>query len=202
MNRTTRLWIGVVVTLGLVGTAAWARADEPPPTVAELVEDLRDDDTDWNCLYALGELRELGLKAKPELEKALESTDLQQRQAAAVLLSGIKGYEPTEKMLVVLVEGLANDQFPYEHRFQRDGSYTYLFNASCGVTFLAEHAESAEALLINAMESKDLQQRFLAAVALGFGGRSKGARRGAEILIPHLRDNRIPCDAVLAAGAL
>lgn len=194
--------VTVMLGCGSAGVAAERGADDPPPTIAELVEDLRDDDTDWNCLYSLNQLRQMGLKAKPELERALESTDLQQRQGAAVLLCGIEGSEPSERLLDVLVEGLANDQFPYEHRFQREGSYTYLFNASCGVKFLADHADKAETKLIKAMESSDLQQRFLAAVALGFGGRSNAAIRAAAILIPHLRDNRIPCDAVLAAGAL
>lgn len=189
-----------VVILGLAGTSG--AVDDPPKSITELVEDLRGDDTEWNCHAALGELRELGLKARPELERALESTDLQQRQAAALLLSAVEGYEPTENLLEVLVEGLANDQFPYERLFHQEGTYTYIFNASCGVRYLAEHAVKAESRLIKALESRDLQQRFLAAVALGFGGRSNAAIRAASILIPHLRDNRIPCDAVLAAGAL
>lgn len=166
------------------------------------VKDLADDSTRWNATIALGELREIGAAAIPALESALASSDWQQRQAAASILQSIQGYSPSERMLDVTIEGLRNDALPIENRPSRPPAYTWVSNAADGTRFLIEHAEVAESRLVKGMESDDLQQRLLCATALGWGGRRAGIDRATEILLPHLRSNRISGDATLAAGAL
>lgn len=66
-----------------------------------------------------------------------------------------------------------------------------------------KHMDKAEPLLIGALKSDDLQQRFFAAAALGWAGKGTAdVDRIAAILVPHLKDNRISGDAVIAGGAL
>lgn len=196
---------------------------EPVPTSCELdrlIADLRSDDKRWNATSALGRLEQMGESVLARLEAALQSDDRQQRQAAASLLirlfslrdsrSASTALVPTSRALLrVCVEGLRSDNLPradvpasQQAQYPNDYSETEIFNAAAGLRFLSRHADEAEDLLIEALSSSDLQQRFLAAAALGHGRKVCVADRVAKILIPHLRSNRIQGDATIAMIAL
>jgi hypothetical protein len=167
------------------------------PDLVALVDNLGSDAVRYNCDQALRSLEECGPEVIPALERALGSADRQRRFAACALLANREDYKPSPQVLAVCVEALKDDEFPFDGE-----SYTYIFNAARSTRFLVKHAAAAEPLLVQAMESTDLQQRFLAGVILGWSGRSGAAERVSAILIPHLRDNCIPCDSLLAGGAL
>lgn len=139
---------------------------------------------------------QLGLPAAPELEKALASPDWRQRQVAANCLCELH-VAPSRKLWEVCIEGLKDDRLPFNGQ-----RYTDICNARSSTVMLIANAEQAEDLLVAAMNSTDGQQRFLAAFALGYAGRGLSAARVVEVLAPHLRDNTIPCDALLAGMAL
>lgn len=175
-------------------------------SLADAVEDLRHDSTPWNATHAMSFLRAHAESARSILEAALRSDDHQQRQAAASVLQGIKGYRPTPRMLAVTVEGLRDDVLPSGRRpGEERGTTTYIFNATQGVHwFLRRPARirAAEPLLVEALRSDDLQQRFLAAYLLGRGGCAGAFNDVIRVLAPHLGDNHIREDANMAAAGL
>ena len=76
-------------------------------------------------------------------------------------------------------------------------------NAADAMSFFLKRGSSAWEPLLLALDSSDLQQRFLAAVALVYiDSQSAPALRIVPILVRQLRDNHIRNDAVLAAGSL
>ncbi len=184
----------------LVASVGWS--GQGPATIDEaaaraLVEDLRHDDRRFNATDALSVLRSCGPEVVPALEAALHSDDWQQRQLACEALRRIGGYDPSDRMLEVCIEGLRRDGLP-----MGDGRYTTVFNAADGTRFLVQHPERARPLLRPALESADEQQRFLAAFVLGFGADVDEAARICRVLMPHLRSNAIRSDAILAAAAI
>jgi len=203
-----------VVMLGALAPAA-ARGDGG---VERLVAALRDDGVQWNATDAMDALRRLPEPPIAALQEALDSDDWQQRQIAASLLweflhppdwrtpdEGDPRWwgEPqgrvTRRLLEVTVEGLRSDALPRDPASRR---YTYVFNAADGFRCLSLHAHEARDLLEAGLSSGDEQQRFLCALALGFGGVGESAGVAAPILIPHLRDNDIHEDAKWSTAAL
>jgi hypothetical protein len=118
---------------------------------------------------------------------------------AAGLLRWADGYQPSERFLEVMVEGLQDDLHP---RDRVRGTWTPPVNASGAVPFLVKRAEQAKKYLINALDSEDPQQRFLCAYILGMNGIKDELAVVVPILIPHLRDNDILQDACMASSAL
>lgn len=165
----------------------------------ELVAALADDDIRWNAQAALWELMERGAVAVPVLEEALGSRDWQQRQLAAAALRRIEGYAPSERMFVVCVEGLADDALPWG---ESPRTFTHVTNAYGSVEYLIRHAVAAEGFIAAGLHSGDVQQRFFCAYALGVAGRSGYAELICDVLAPHLNDNDLRGDAVLAVRAL
>jgi hypothetical protein len=204
-----RLLIPAAMTCCLLLTfsaAAETEEKQPAPvdqaTIARLIADLADDDVRWNAHRAMWRLRKIGSAAEEQLEAALFSHDWQQRQIAAHCLRGLEGYEPSDRMLEVTVEGLRDDDLPSEGRRDHRGAYTYVFNAKSGTEYLLGHAEAAGPFLLDGLRSDDAQQRFLSAFILGHAGLTSGLPEGAPILLEHLRDNDIGGDAIMSAAAL
>ncbi|MFI4882531.1 MAG: hypothetical protein ACIAQU_08105 [Phycisphaerales bacterium JB064] len=194
-----------------LATTAFAQLD-----AKALVEQLRDDDQDWNASRAMDALGELPTPPIQELHAALDSDDWQQRQIAAVLLWRFLhpyGYirrgwhewrlqpqgEITQRLIEVTVEGFRDDRLPYDRRPTR---HTEAPNAAEGFRHLRHHAKQAESQLAEGLNSDDYQQRFMCALTLGFGGVSSQAEGVARVLLPHLRDNDMPEDAKWCTAAL
>lgn len=187
--------IGATAATTFEDAHAWAlEASE-----RELVAALADDDIRWNAQAALWELMGRGAAVIPELEGALGSRDWQQRQLAAAALRRIKGYVPSERMLVVCVEGLADDALPWG---ESPRTFTHVPNAYGSVEYLIRYTAAAEGFIAAGLHSGDAQQRFFCAYALGMAGRSGYAELICDVLAPHLNDNDLRGDAVLAVRAL
>tara|TARA_R110002073_G_scaffold336260_1_gene531410 strand:+ start:172069 stop:173007 length:939 start_codon:yes stop_codon:yes gene_type:complete len=112
---------------------------------------------------------------------------------------GDADYPVTEDLVRVTIEGLKDDTTPHD-RVRRRG--LLISNANLGTSILIPIAHQWSDLLIEAMESDDGQQRFLAAYILGRAGVAQSVERAAEILLPHLRDNYIQSDANFSVYAL
>lgn len=130
---------------------------------------------------------------------ALESPNPRLRFAAARVLQDDRRTRPTPKLLEVSVDGLRHDDLP---GVEVDGVRSAIANAA-GYRWLIQHAKAARPLLVTALGSDDLQQRFLAAVVLADSGEAREElERVAKVLIPHLRDNQIAGDAMMAGCAI
>ncbi|GJM19401.1 MAG: hypothetical protein DHS20C14_16140 [Phycisphaeraceae bacterium] len=203
----SRAWL-VAAMVGVCVSAALGRGS---PHADRMIADLRADGFRWNAIDANHELRTMADPPIDALGRALDSEDWQQRQMAADVLwwcihppawaeRDAVG-EATPRLLEVTVEGLRHDGFP-THWVGEEYTYTYVFNASRGFRMLVLHAHEARGLLEAGLESGDVQQRFLCALALGFGGVGESAPVAAPVLLPHLRDNDIREDAKWVVAAL
>lgn len=181
------------------------------------IRSLRDDSVVGNAEWAIDVLSER-LAAKPGLlEEALRDPDWQCQQLAGTLLRqrynrenhGTKNLSPSgfgerrtvvsDDLLRVSVEGLRDDRLPYDQSMRR---MTWVFNAKSSFSFLIDHAERAEELLLAALGSDDEQQRWLAACVLGYAGAWHIADRVAPVLVEHLGANTRSGDATACAAAL
>ena len=172
------------------------------------IEALRDDDVRWSAYHAMRAINRLPAPPLAELHAALDSEDWQQRQCACALLwhflhppsyaKAASAGTVTHQLLEVTIEGLRSDSLPADSH----GNYTDVFNASLGFRMLVVHAAEARELLEAATQSDDYQQRFLSALALGFGRQAVSTDVAAPILVPHLRDNDIHEDAKWCVHAL
>jgi hypothetical protein len=156
------------------------RASLMEQAVPIIVRHLRDNDQMWDASLALGALRGLGLKVVPLLQPSLESNDWQERQLAAHVLRGIDVCPITPTLLRATCEGLQDDRLLYDHVRRR---YSWVRNATEGVTFLVEHARDAEATLREGMRSHDMAQRFYCAAIAGFAEHAALMHTAAPILI-------------------
>jgi len=170
------------------------------------MESLRSDDVRFNAVYSMWELRKEGERVVPYLERALGEDDYQMQQfAAGILMEQPEGYQPTLRLLKVMVEGLADDAFPYGRMGGKPFRYTDLRNARNGLeAFLAKPfwVDQAEARLVQALHSTDGQQRFLAALLLAEHEKKAYVQDLVRVLAPHLVDNMLRSDARMAAHAL
>ncbi len=160
------------------------------------IADLRDDPIRDNAMNSQYKLRRVGWAAIPALRAALDSDDWQQRQLAAYTLREMRA-DPSEALLRVSVEALKDDELP-RGRDHRSG----FANANQSVAYLLEFARLAEPLLASAMESGDVQQRWLAACVAGLAKRESLATRAVPVLFEHLGDNEIDFDAKHCLAAL
>lgn len=179
-------------------------------TASTLGADLGSDRPAAAVKDAIGALLRLGQPASPELVLALYSPDREKRQRGAWVLQqqwdgwgGARDQGAFHQLLRVSIEGLCKDHLPrWDLRANALHDDADVFNASASVRFLARHVLAAEEMLVTAMGSDDVQQRFLAACVLAFSQRSAHTDRICQILIPHLRDNQIPGDGAWARLAL
>lgn len=166
---------------------------EPEPValdvaeVMRLLDDLRDDDVKWNATHAQAVLRAAHESVTPFLERALTSDDVQQRDAAALVLRA-RG-EPATAILA---------EVSVAHTARQRSSQVYSVTQT--VRYLCRHTAEAERQLRWGLGSRDSQQRFLCAYILAQGGFDDPAARG--ILVDHLRDNHIAGDALMAVHGL
>ncbi|MEM9418716.1 MAG: hypothetical protein AAGA25_06605 [Planctomycetota bacterium] len=172
---------GLVVVLMLgccLGAGLEQTAEEPRPSTARmleinrLVDDLRNDSVRFNASDATYELWVMGREAWPALEAALESNDWQQRQMAAYVLCRQEPERPSEALLRVCVEALADDALPLGHRPPPEGEavYNFVFNANTAIETLLRHTAEAEPWLAEGLVQGDRQKRFLCAFILASAG--------------------------------
>lgn len=149
----------------------------------------------------LRKIENLSDQERATLWYGLNSDNRRERQIAAWAVRD--RVKPDETLLKVTIDGLRDDNLPPPSRSSKDDTgYCPVYNASDGTRYLLKHIDKAEPLLIDALQSDDLQQRFLAATVLAFGHRAAHARKIAEILIPHLKNNSLHSDGHMAAAAL
>lgn len=158
-----------------------------------LIRDLRADTHRFNSMRAMDMLRVMGAEAEPALVEALASDDHQQRQLAAVILSRFPGPR-SQTLLRVMVEGLGDDGIS-------DWS-AEVANFKGSVEWLIDHAVEARPFLIEALRSEDTQGRLGAALVLGFGGVQDASDDVVEAMLPHIEENDIWGDAVIAVAAM
>ena len=207
-----RLSGGSVSGLGVGASSGDSELDR---AIAAHIENLRDDDVPDNANTSLRALVELGDVAIPALEAALSDGDYQMRQYAADALERLGDrYAPSARFLEVLVEGLAHDALPSTFSYDpkspehiRMRLLSYVANARRGLHYFRDGPPDLTAramqVLARALTSPDGQQRFLSALILA--NHEYGQRLTeliAPILVAHLADNRLGCDASSAAPAL
>jgi hypothetical protein len=162
--------------------------------IEALITDLEDDDVAWNAMEAQGELRDLGVTASPFLERALDSSDEQQRCLAASMLQSLAAPEVSDRLLRVSVEALSTrSQMAYF------GSQDLRLQS---FLFLLRHGELARRPLQEALYNGDRQQRFFCAFLLAKTGCRDPFWVIAETLAPHLSHNNFMGDGMMAAHGL
>jgi hypothetical protein len=200
------IWIGLMgaPVLAQPGSQVSAAMKKHPE---DLIADLRSDAIRWNAhcalaaiLYYTSDEFRYNQKLYAALENALDSDDWQQRQIAADILRNSKDYQPTDRLVEVTVEGSRDDDLP--GWFLGEGKMILLFNATEGMRYLLKHPKVGTPFLEAALESDELQQRFLAAFILGATGRAAKVERTVEILLPHLKNDSVRLNACLATHAL
>lgn len=168
--------------------------------VATAVDDLGDDDVRFNAIHAADDLR--GLRVGEQLERALDSSDAQQRHLAALVLRGrveAGRSEASPRLLEVTVDALASDiceRVP--GLLQMSGSSP----EPSAARFLAPRARAARSALERGLQAADAQQRFLCGYLLAQGGMREHAVQITHELLRHLNDNDITGDAMMAAHGL
>ncbi len=210
-------------TFGIIGSIAFGEALEPSEStslfknmdpipseethpddldhiIRHAIDNLKSDDVDHNALHAIDKLREIGFPAVPWLENALYSEDYQTRHAAACLLCEAgHDYQPSDKLIQVVLESLEIDKCP------SDLFGYFIVQPSSGCNWFIdnpEYAEKAKRQLIANLHSNDKYARFFSALILANWQETDLTSLLAPILLPHLCDNRIPRDATAAAHAL
>lgn len=188
------------------------RPDMPisPHLVDTLVDNLCIDETRNNAKIAR---RLLGSHSSNPtvlsgLLHGLDGGDYQQRQLCARLLlprvqSGF--LEATPRFNEVLVESL---QAPRRRRARESvadpSDPVWISNAPRDALdhFLRHAPRDGTRQLVAALNSRDRQQRFLAAYVLGARGQTEHAAQVAPILLPNLATDRVSSNAMMAAYAL
>ncbi|MEC8651251.1 MAG: hypothetical protein VXY92_01710 [Planctomycetota bacterium] len=169
------------------GGGAPAPSDEVD--VRALIEDLRDDDERFNASYAMEQLRQLPAGDVPELERALDAADPQQRiMAARVLRARVAAGQTKasdallDRLVATAVADLRDD----------DAS----FNAIHAADDLRRLRAGEQ--LEQALDSSDAQQRHLAALVLRGrveAGRAEASPRLLEVTVDALTSDicqRVP----------
>jgi hypothetical protein len=191
-------------------------ADAPAPvTESQLlrwIEDLRDDEVNWNATRAAYELWSHLEQAKPLLLAALRSPDAQQRGLAGYILSDLPLTDPAEQRALagVLAESLEHPQhFPREVRSAAGElvhTYTLSFsleqNAYAAFQLHGEYRALAlptiERIWRRADDERGREAGYLLAFERGGRMRYEVAQRAVE----HLVDNQIGGDAVISLRTL
>ncbi len=134
-----------------------------------------------------------------QLKVALLSDDWQQRQMAARVFTYAEA-DPFDALCEVLVEALEDDRMPI---WKEDGKvYRTFANALWACIYLYKHSDCVNSELAQALESKDRQQRFYAAMLLAVTGHSENMERIVTILMENLKDDEVRNNAKMAAAAI
>ncbi len=156
-----------------------------------LIDGLKDDELDYpiqNASRFWRTLAAIGPPAHSQLENALASDDQQQSQLAAWVLKQSPNYAPTDPYIRELVEGLKDDSM-------MGGRTTPFANRHWTSDTLLELGERAHPHLVNALDSKDRQQRVYAAKILIKTGHRSSLDRTVRILLNQLKDDDITANA-------
>lgn len=176
------------------------------------IGELHDDHVKYNGDWAMEVLTLSAPRSIPMLERSLGSADLQQRQAAAMVLMRLidgnpspwietkvpaipAGYKPPHRLVEVAVEGLAADSVGWDADF-------FATNHLMAFRYLINHAPDATRELDAALGSSDEQQRYLASAVVAINRHPALARRGARNLLDWLSDDATDANAIFAFQAL
>lgn len=178
-----------------------------PPTALDLavwIADLCDDDERFNAIRATRRLAAAWPHSRTWLEDGLLSPDHQQRQLCAYVLAG-QDAEPTSMLLHVLVEGLRDDDLPYERG--RDGDWrssrnSLINNADRAESYLVEHVDEARTRLWEQFYLGDAQQSLRCASILATRADAERQHELIGYFVECLRDNGLRGDAARATTAL
>lgn len=170
----------------------------PPLAQSEvdaLVRALAQDSIRWNAGDAVSKLLHAGPDVRDDLEKALASTDEQQRHLAAYVLRH-RDDSSAPALFDVSVEALGRVWFTGYHETLIHRPAVDAFR-----WFVGRGAEPAAALR-RGLDSIDAQRQFLCAYLLARSGAEAPQGVVARLLVEHLGDNKILGDALLSANGL
>ena len=180
-------------------TELWELTDDQLDWMIQLlVRDLKADHITGNAWRAKSLLHPLHDLAFPALHASLQSTDWQQRHAAACVLREMDVGIPSEDLIRVTIDGF-RARPPSVPAYSDDWR---IVNADPGDWWLVNHIKFTESHLLAALDSDDGRQRLHCAAALANARRLVHLDRIAPILIEHLRDNQTRWDAGKAEMAL
>jgi hypothetical protein len=120
--------------------------------------------------------------------------DYQSRIVATMILKR-KCKKPTDILIAACIADLQDDSDLVDWYMGR-------WNAKSSAIYLSKWWHLAETYVLEALDSSDPQQRFLAAVVAGYGGTTVRVGDVVSILAPHLMDNRIGGDSRVSTPAL
>jgi hypothetical protein len=182
---------------------------EPPPApevaastveqtaIDDAIRALHDDGIPRNAMDAVRVLCDFGNKAVPALQRALDSSDEQQRHLAAFVLRWIDS-KPSRRLCELSIEALGDPEI--------EGYFRTLIHrpALSATRWLDAHAQSKEVVphLLAAARSEHAQRRFLAAALLARAGVQRDLPHTCSVLLAQLPDNSRLGDALVAAHAL
>ncbi len=176
------------------------------------VGELRDDNISSNGDWAMDVLTTSLPQSLPMLERSLDSTDLQQRQAAGMVLMRLidgdphpwndtrlpklpPNYTPPHRLIEVAVDGLAADRVGWDAGF-------FATNHLMAFRYLIHHAGSATGELEIALGSDDPQQQLFASAIVAISRHPALAPRGASNLLAHMASDAEEANALFAYQAL
>lgn len=183
----------------LYGTARPILTPEQEKRVRDAIRNLRDDKIPGNATRAKDELCEMGCAIVDLLEPQLYSDDYQTRHLVALVLRGCcPDYHPSDRLLELTLDRLRPDT-SHQHDFYllawQGEPFEYLRDASNAYPRIRDR-------LIRNLGSEDRNERLRSALLLAEHGESGYVSVLANMLIPHLADNRLSDDGCLAAYAL
>ena len=155
------------------------------------IENLRDDEVKWNAYgETLIDIMRLDLFEAEKLAPFLYSDDYQQRQFVAHILRRAKPNFRCDRLFEVLVEGLQHDNIPYDVRNTIFGDGEFLFtNAYMAFDDLLDSGIHAKKYLLEGLNSKCRQQKFLCAILLGENRILEELDNTLDILCENLKDD-------------
>ena len=159
-----------------------------------LVKEFRDDEIRWNATVAEDMLMTLWPAGKEVLELETIAGDVQSRIVATRILR-LKCSEPSDILIAACVADLQDDTGLVDWYMGR-------WNARMASMYLLDWWSLSKQYVLEALDSEDEQQHFLAAVIAGYAGATSRVETIVALLVPHLLDNDISGDSRIATPAL
>ena len=159
-----------------------------------LVKEFREDEIRWNATEAEDMLMTLWPVGKEVLELETIAGDVQSRIVATRILRR-KCREPSDILIAACVADLQDDTGLVDWYMGR-------WNAKMATFYLLDWWSLSKQYVLEALDSEDEQQRFLAAVIAGYAGATSRVETIVALLVPHLLDNDISNDSRIATPAL
>lgn len=199
----------------MIGATAPEETEPEPQPVTEAqlqawIEDLRDDDRNWNAVRAASHLWIHFRQAKPLLLQALDSTDAQQRSLAAYVLTDRPLDEPRQmhRLVWVLAESFENPQYFPRKVSGADGerecqlSVDLATNAAIAFQTFPEYRALALPAIERVWQREDDDHGRRAGYILAHDARGRLRYAVAQRAVEHLVDNEIDGDAVISLRTL